>query len=508
MTSPQKEAITAPIKTTEGLIKGKIARQIYTFKGIPYAAPPTGNRRWCPPQALDPWEGVRDCRQYRTLAPQPLYPDDSFFKQPNYPQSEDCLHLNIWTPSVEANSKLAVMVWIHGGYFNYGGGALPHYDGERLAKSEVVLVTINYRLGVLGFLGHPGLSEESPHGVSGNYALLDQIAALKWVKANITQFGGDPENITLFGESAGSWSISILTSSPLARGLFQKAIGQSGASTGPTPFLKKSVHGKMAGEEVGLKFAQAAGVKTLGELRSLSVHQVLEAAAASGFYTEPYVDGWLIPDEPRFIMDRGEQNQVATLLGSNRDEATTFVDPRTLPTNVTDFRRQIEEKYGALSARVFEAYPVEKAEDILAAHLNKFGDQLFTLPMRHWARKMAKAQLAAYLYYFTRVPNIKNKEYFGSYHSAEIPYVFNNLYKIPVKGIFDEYDQHLADTLSAYWVNFAKYGDPNGPDLPKWDPYGLEKEPYMEFGNAIQLKQHLHKHRLDILEEISAAKNA
>lgn len=491
------------ITSDDGRIKGIKKNGIYSFKGIPYAAPPIGERRWQPPQPVSPWTEVKECTHYKTMAPQPIYPKGSFFKQPNYPQSEDCLHLNIWSSDTSANRKMAVMVWIHGGYFNYGGGALPHYDGEQLAKMEVVVVTINYRLGVLGFLGHPALSEASPEGVSGNYGLLDQIAALHWIQANIAFFGGDPDNITLFGESAGAWSISLLVVSPLAKGLFHRAIAQSGGATGPAPFLKEEKKNKKSGEAAGLAFAKAAEVSSLTALRALSIDELLKATKLSGFYTEPYVDGWFLPDEPRFLMENGALHQIPILLGSNRDEATAFADPRSLPTTAEDFRQSLYDKYGDLAPKLLEGYPVEEDSDVLIAHLNRLGDQLFTLSMRHWARRSAQAQIPTYLYYFTRVPNIPKKAYYGSYHGAEIPYAFGNLDKIPVEGIFDSYDYDLSRHIMAYWTEFAKTGDPNTPSSPNWEAYQRETAFYMELGDEVALKQHLLAHRLDILEEVT-----
>ncbi|NET31615.1 MAG: carboxylesterase family protein [Cyanothece sp. SIO1E1] len=491
------------ISIQTGKVRGLQQDSIYGFKGIPFAAPPVGENRWRAPEPPIPWQGVRDASSYRTLALQSSYPKDSFFKQPNYPQQEDCLHLNVWSPSINPEAKLPVMVWIHGGYFNFGGGALPHYDGTNLAKHEVVVVTFNYRLGVLGFLAHPDLSKESEHQVSGNYGLLDQIAALQWIQENISQFGGDPSNVTVFGESAGSWSISILICSPLAKGLFHKAIGQSGASTGPTPFLKESKHGKPAGEQVGEAFVKATGVDNLDALRQLPFPAIEAAAKASRFYTEPYVDGWLLPDEPRFIMDAGQQLQIPVLMGSNQDEATAFTDPRQLPSTLEAFQDDLRKRYGKWADRLFEAYPVNSNEDVLKAHLDRLGDQLFTLSMRHWAERSANAQIPTYLYYFTRIPNIPQKDYFGSYHGAEIPYVFDNLSKIPVEGIFNERDQELADQIITYWLSFARTGVPAGEELPIWPAYSKDTAYYLELGDELAVKQHLLKKRLDILDEVT-----
>lgn len=494
------------ITISTGQVQGLLQETIYKFKGIPFAAPPVGKNRWRPPQAPTPWQGIRDTSSYRTLPLQSSYPKGSFFSQPDYPQHEDCLHLNVWTPSTDPQAKLPVMVWIHGGYFNYGGGALPHYDGSNLAKHEVVVVTFNYRLGVLGFLAHPGLSAESEHKVSGNYGLLDQIAALQWVQRNITQFGGDPSNVTLFGESAGSWSISMLLCSPLAKGLFQKIIGQSGASTGPAPFLKENKNGKIAGEQVGEAFMQATGVNSLEAARQLPFSAIEAAVKASRFHTEPYVDGWLLPDEPRFIMDAGQQHQVPILIGSNQDEATAFTDPRQLPATLEDFQADLRKRYGKWADHLFEAYPAHSKEDILKAQLDRLGDQLFTLSMRHWAERSANAKIPTYLYYFTRIPNIPHKTYYGSYHGAEIPYVFDNLSNIPADGMFNERDQELAEQIISYWLSFARTGTPSDEQLPTWPAYRLDTAYYIELGDEVSVKQHLLKKRLDILDEVTNAR--
>ena len=490
------------IKVDGGLIAGTVADGVRSFKGIPFAAPPVGDLRWKPPQPVVPWQGVRQCDTFGPECPQAPYPAASMYYSAPQKQSEDCLYLNVWT-AAKANEKLPVMVWIHGGALTRGSGANRTYNGAALARKGVVLVTINYRLGPLGYLAHPELSAESPQGSSGNYGVLDQIAALKWVQKNIAAFGGDARNVSIFGESAGSWSVNALVATPLAKGLFHRAIGQSGGSFGPMSYLKEDRARLTAAEKVGAAFAKAAGADSLKALRAVPAEKIIDVfnndTEGRKFRTAPNVDGWVLPDEIRNIFAQGKQNDVPVIVGSNANEMTTLTVPATVPKTMEDYRKRIEPLYGE-ATRDFDAlYPVKSDADVTAAYLGSLRDVTFTLPMRTWARMTATGRSKAYLYFFSHVPPNANSKYLGAYHAAEIAYVFNNLN--PQNTMLGELDRKLSETMSTYWVNFAKTGDPNGKGLPKWTPYNEKDETYMDFGDVVQTRQHLLKSKLDFLEQ-------
>lgn len=487
------------VKVEGGLLSGTLEEGVHSFKGIPYAAPPVGDLRWRPPRSAAPWQGVRSAAEFGDECPQELYPPGSLYARPPRPQSEDCLYLNVWTGALEPDEKRPVMVWIHGGGFTRGAGSTPAYDGTRLAQKGVVLVTLNYRLGPLGFLAHPELTAESPHSSSGNYGLLDQVQALKWVQKNIAAFGGDPERVTLFGESAGSWSVNLLQASPLAGGLFHRAIGQSGASFGPMPYLDATRDGQSSAHEVGTAFAGAAGAKSLQELRQLSAERILEifteAPQGRRFRSRANVDGWFLTDTVRNTFAQGKHNHVPVLVGSNRDELTAFIPKGSVPKTMEGFRRAARTQYGDMMDEFDRVYPVRTPGEVKDAFIRSRTDSRFTLSMRTWARMAAAGDSPAYLYFFTRVPPIPDSDYYGAFHAAEILYVFHNLHTR--ERMYEATDEKLADTLSQYWVNFAANGDPNGGGLPRWAPYDVENEAYMDLGDEVKEGHHLRKEQLD-----------
>ena len=490
------------IKVDGGVISGTTADGVRSFKGIPFAAPPVSELRWKAPQPVVAWEGVRKCEAFGPDCPQAPYPAGSMYYSPPRMQSEDCLYLNVWT-AAKAGDKRPVMVWIHGGALTRGSGATRTYDGTAFAKKGVLLVTVNYRLGPLGYLAHPDLTAESPQNSSGNYGVLDQIAALRWVQKNIAAFGGDPGNVTIFGESAGSWSVNVLVATPLAKGLFHRAIGQSGGSFGPMTYLKEDKPRLTAAEKVGAAFAKAAGADSIKALRAIPAEKIIDIfnndAEGKKFRTSPTVDGWVLPDEIRNIFAQGKQNDVPVIVGSNANEMTSLTVPATVPKTIEDYRKRVETLYGE-ATRDFDAlYPVKGTDDIAAAYLGSLRDVSFTLPMRTWARMTSTGHSKAYLYFFSHVPPNPNSKYLGAYHAGEIAYVFNNLN--PQNALLQETDRKLAGTMSNYWVNFARTGDPNGKGLPKWAAYKTSDEPYMDFGDAVQLRNHLLKTQLDFLEQ-------
>ena len=431
-------ALNDPIRIDSGLICGTIdsvSSKIRVYRGIPYAAPPVGDGRWRAPGPVKPWKGVRDCTEFGSSCLYVPYGAGSLWSGPEWDdlakQNEDCLYLNVWTTAKSPDEKRPVMVWIHGGGLTSESGSVPAYNGANLALKGVISVTINYRLGPFGFMAHPDLSKESKHGSSGNYVVLDQIAALKWVQRNIASFGGDPERVTIFGESAGSWSVCFLTATPLAKGLFHRAIGQSGANFGPMVHLSRDLHGQLAAEKTGIAFAKIAGSKgkpaTLKDLRAMPAKEVFSRFKKTPKkHTGPNVDGWVFPDEIVAIYEQGKQNPVNVIVGSNANEGTTFV--WNVPDTIEKFKKHAEDKYGNMAEEFLKVYPVSNDSQVPDAYIASVGDDGFTWEMRTWARLMSTVNTKAYHYYFSRVPPIPGSEKHGSYHGAEIVYVIGNFH--------------------------------------------------------------------------------
>ena len=406
--------------------------------------------------------------------------------------SEDCLFLNVWNSEWPARARKPVMVWFHGGG-NYAGTASGNnFDGESLARHGVVVVTVNYRLSVFGFLAHPELTAESPHHASGNYAILDHVAALKWVQKNIAAFGGDPNRVTIFGESAGSWSVNVVQATPLAKGLFHRAIGESG---GQFVLWQMQQPTLAAMEQGGIRFARdGAGVDSLKALRAMPAEKLL--AIHAGRTSEVNVDGYVLPDTVRNLFTQKNANGLPVLVGSNANEWTTLSNPAQFPKTMEAYRERVERQYGVAVKDYDAVYPVKTDGDIAEAMLGVGRDTTFTLEMRTWARMVSAAGQKAFLYQFTRVPPGPNPAW-GAYHAAEIQYAFNN---VGTRPWATDVDRRLADEMSSYWVNFATGGDPNGKGLPKWTPYDPANEPYLELGDVVQSKNHLLKAQLDFLE--------
>lgn len=482
-------AFAKPVKVDGGLIEGVPGETAGTtiYRGIPFAAPPTGDLRWQEPQPVKPWSGVRSGKDFGASCMQTNYPEGSLYRTELGPVSEDCLTLNVWTTAKQSGAKLPVMVWIHGGALTRGAGSIALYDGAALARKGVVVVTINYRLGAFGFLAHSELSAESKHHSSGNYGLLDQVAALEWVKRNISAFGGDPSKVTIFGESAGSWSVNCLMASPLAKGLMHRAIGESGAFFST---MKK------------LSEAETAGAK-LGDVKSLrakSAEEILKTtfpAASQG----PVVDGHFLPAEIRTVFAEGKQNDIPLLAGFNADEATAFVPAKV---NLKQLTAMASQNYKDLAPDYLKAYRVESDSDATRALLEAFRDQTFGWNTRAWGRAAnTTGHHPAYLYFFSRVPPGPTAEKYGAYHASEIAYAFQNLGKLGTHS-FEDADRQLSETMSQYWVNFAKSGDPNGPGLPKWPAYKKDEDTWLELGTPIRPRPALHKEKLDFFDRFNA----
>lgn len=492
------ERLAEPRAVTGGLVRGCTAPEnpdIAVYRGIPYAAPPVGPLRWRPPQPVVPWSGVRAATEFPPSAPQPDGGVIALFgTRPRAPMDEDCLYLNLWTPARDPGERRPVMVWIHGGGFRVGAGDNPMYNGVKLAEAGVVLVSFNYRLNVFGMLAHPALSAESDKGASGNYGLMDQVAALRWVRDNIASFGGDPDNVTIFGESAGSRSVAMLAAAPQARGLFHRGICQSGALRDVSATLTDR-------KAQGLAIAEKLGCESADALRE-QPWEALHGAVA--FDSNPFVDGAFMPEDPQALYARGDIAPVPLIMGTNADEATMFDIPvRARFDTAAKYEALLRESFGDRADAVLAAYPAATDADAYGAMMALRTDQRMTLPARTQARWLRAAGIPAYLYRFSRVPPWKGGEKMGAYHGAEIPYIFGGGVRLgrfePDANISDT-DRALSDALMGYWTNFAATGDPNGGGLPDWPAYETESAGFMELGNTVQAGAKLQHDRLDILE--------
>ena len=372
------------------------------------------------------------------------------------------------------------MVWIHGGALTRGTGATSFYDGAALARKGAVVVTINYRLGVFGFLAHPALSQESALGVSGNYGFLDQVAALRWVRDHIDVFGGDPDRVTIFGESAGSWSVNTLQVLPVSEGLFHRAIGQSGAVLAPVRALRDEVHGMQSAESLGTELAASLSAPTLDALRALPAHVVLEAASAQEWPTSPVVDGVVLPDQPGTLFSEGRQHDVPVMAGFNKDEGTSLTAPAWRPQEPQAWEQSVRARFDTHADAMLEVYPAETPE---ASFLDAFRDEWFGWQTTEWANRMQNVDSQAWVYYFTQHPPVPGSDQLRAFHAAEIAYAFGN------HQLFEDtpaQDVALAEMMSDYWVSFAEDGDPNRADLPSWEAWDPARRNYLEFGPEVR----------------------
>ena len=458
------------LSTENGMVEGKAMGSVHAFLGIPYAAPPVGELRWKPPVPAAKWTGVRKATQFGARCMQGRIFDDMVFRDPG--PSEDCLMLNVWAPA-EAK-KLPVMVWIYGGGFVAGATSEPRQDGHKLSQQGVVVVSMNYRLGVFGFFVHPGLVAESDRNAAGNYGLLDQVAALEWVHRNIAAFGGDPGNVTIFGESAGSFSVSALMASPLAKGLFHKAIGESGAAFSSSSLPFKSLQARV---EEDSKFVSSLGVQTLTQLRALPAEKLLEASLKKEgkrdrFHFGPDVDGSFLPEAVSAIFAAGKQNDVSLLAGWNHDEGSfDYTSAPETPT-AASVKAMAEKEFGARSAEVLRLYPANTDAEAQRSLEDFDGDQFIAFSTWKWIEAQAttgKQPVYRYRFDLALPQDPKGPTGLGAYHSAEIEYVFGMLDSKALP--WRPEDRTLSEQMQKYWANFARSGDPNGPGLPQWPVY-------------------------------------
>ncbi|HEY1465028.1 MAG TPA: carboxylesterase/lipase family protein [Terriglobales bacterium] len=462
-------AASSPVvKTASGKMAGKQDGAVRTFLGIPYAAPPVGGLRWKAPQPVAKWRGVRKATEFGARCMQgPIYPDMIFRDSGS---SEDCLYLNVWTPSKNAKEKLPVMVWIYGGGYIAGATSEPRQDGTNLAKNQnVVVVSMNYRLGVFGFFVHPELAKESGHNSAGNYGLLDQNAALHWVQDNIAAFGGDPGNVTIFGESAGSFSVSAQMASPLSKGLMEKAIGESGGAFSKTGLTFELMASR---EEKDPKTLGAAvGAQTLAEFRAVPAQKLLDATMKQngGFGFGPDVDGYFLPQSPEEIFAAGKQNDIPLLAGWNHDEGSFMIEAAK-PTAET-YKTLVQKQFGDNTNEILRLYPGENDAQALRSAGDLAGDQFIAWSTWRWISAQANTgKQPIYRYRFDLGPTNESTGKRVAFHSSEIEYVFGQLDSRPhVTWTSD--DRQLSAEMQKYWANFARSGDPNADGLPRWPVY-------------------------------------
>jgi len=464
----------APVKVQGGLVQGTNEDGLTIYRGIPFAAPPVGDLRWRAPQPVVPWEGVRETMKF---APGPIQSG-----RPPSGMSEDCLYLNVWTPAKSPKDRIPVLVWIYGGGFSGGATSERNYSGEKLARKGVVLVSIAYRVGQLGFLAHPELSAENKKHASGNYGLQDQIAGLQWVKKNIAAFGGDPNKVTIFGESAGGISVSMLCASPLAKGLFTGAISESGGSFGPPrpntmpgENLKRLADAERSGQD----FAKAAGASTIADLRKLPPDKFPAGRGLGSSW--PIIDGLVIPDDQHKLYAAGKYNHTPVLVGYNSDEGASFSPPRT----PEDYVAGVKARYGKFADDLIKAYP-PGAGAVAKTARDLARDAAFGWHTWSWARLQSQTgKSRVFYYYFDQHPEYpadSPRAGYGSPHGQEVAYVFQHLNQNSPQTT--KTDLEVSDAMSTYWVNFARHGDPNGDGVPAWPAFSDQNPQVMYFSQT------------------------
>ena len=476
------------VDTPAGRIEGQVDGELRVFKGIPYALPPVGQARWKPPSPMPRWAEVRKATEFGPACYQPTVRVQTVYTRDPLPMSEDCLTLNIWARADARNAP--VFFWIYGGALTSGASREGLYDGARLAAMGMVVVSINYRLGVLGWLAHPELSAESPKGVSGNYGLLDQIEALRWVQRNIGAFGGDPSNVTIAGESAGGLSVMYLMAAPPARGLFSKAIAQS-AYMISTPELKQRRFGSEAAEGSGTRLAAALHAPNLAALRAMDARALTDAAAAAGYAPWGTIDGQILPRQLVDVFDRGEQAQVPILAGFNSGEIRSLraLAPRPAA-NAAEYERIIRERYLDLADEFLRLYPSTNMEESILATTR---DALYGWTAERLVRAQATLRASSFLYYFDHGYPAEDSVGLHAFHASELPFMFGTLEattpnwpKIPATPR----ETSLSEAMMGYWTSFARTGKPQAANQPNWPAYGSAHS-YMGFTDAPHPSDHL-----------------
>jgi len=469
------------VKTDAGTVLGTDQNGLRVYLGIPFAAPPTGDLRWRPPAPVQSWSGVKETKMYSPACPQPAAAD------PTLNMSEDCLYLNVWTPAHSADEKLPVMVFFYGGAFGKIAGSMPLYNGTALAEKGVVVVTTNYRVGALGFLAHPELDAESPYNVSGNYGLLDQIAAMQWVQKNIDRFGGDPSRVTIFGQSAGGESILIHLVSPPSKGLFSQAIVESGTFWTNGAEID-ALNSKADAEQLGETFAQGLGYSgpgAIARMRTLSPQKIADATPwpAAPFqmvnmrHFEPTIDGWLIPDSPDTLFRLNRQDPVPLIIGNNADDGTTLAADANM--TVPEYRVFIQDRFGKDAGTVLAKYPANSTAEVQTRLAQIMTDYDFTDAVKFVAGSMAEKNASTYRYQYSYV--LPGQPY-GAFHGSETILLFD--VPIPRDPVTDSVARNLIDC----WTRFAKTGNPNGGMNVTWPKYNRAEGQYLDIGAVPRVK--------------------
>jgi para-nitrobenzyl esterase len=494
---------SAPVRVEGGLVQGVVEHGLAVYRGIPFAAPPTGDLRWRPPAPAASWQGVRKADKFAAGCMQEAV-WASVVGEAEMPFSEDCLYLNIWSPAQSPKERLAVMVWIYGGGFLSGFTSLPLYSGENLAGKGVVVVSIAYRVGPLGFLAHRELSAESGGHGSGNYGLLDQIAALGWVKRNIAAFGGDPNRVTIFGESAGGESVSMLAASPLAKGLFQGVICESGGSFAPARVDDEggeNILQSAAAESRGAETLKSLGVQTIAEARKLPAKAV--SAAGGGILDRfwPVLDGYAIVDDQYKLYRAGKYNDTPVLVGTNSNEGFIWLHSTT-PEAYTAF---VTKRFGAFAPAIFAVYPASP-EQALRSHQDVYRETGFAWGTWAWAHLQSRTGKGkVFVYYFNHrppYPNTPEYQTAGASHGDELDYVFGR--QEPGQLPWTPTDRKLSDAIISFWVNFAKTGNPNGPGLPQWPAFRADHPMAMHFNDQPQAGAYPNLQKVEFWEKYYA----
>jgi para-nitrobenzyl esterase len=494
------------VKVDSGALKGVYDGSVVAFKGIPYAAPPVGDLRWRPPQPVAAWNGVRSAAEYGSDCMQLPFPSDA--APLGTPPAEGCLFLNVWAPSRVSGKKLPVMVWIYGGGFVNGGSSPTVYDGTQFAKRGIVFVSFNYRVGRFGFFAHPALTKESPQGPLGNYGYMDQIAALQWVHRNVAEFGGDPTNVTLFGESAGGGSVLTLMTSAMSRGLFQKAVIESGGGRRglfPPRHVREDAPGAPSGESVGVEFAKSVGITgddaaALAALRKLPADAVVAglnmATMRTPTYPGPMIDGSLVVEVPEDAFRAGHQMKIPVVIGANSAD---------IGFSLAKSMDEVLAPFGANADKARAAYDPDGTGDVRKVGTAIAADRMMVEPARFIARTVAGSGQPAYLYRFSYVAESMRKEWQGAPHATEIPYVFDTVAAKYGKDLTPA-DEATAQAANAYWAAFAKTGNPNGDGRPVWPACEPKGDGLLDFAVAgPKAGPDPWKARLDLIEALATS---